>query len=131
MAAAIGVGGVFIKTPDRERFVAWYRDVLGLEMDPEHGSMLIYEHAHKAFGMGARTVFSPFDADSAYFTPSQHDVMVNFIVDDLDGVLARADAHGATRAGEPETYEYGRFAWLVDPDGRKIELWEPAQPPQS
>jgi predicted enzyme related to lactoylglutathione lyase len=118
MAKVIGVGGVFIKAPDVEAWKAWYRDVLGLSIEEFGGAIL----PHPEAGYQLVSVFKP---DSDHFAPSTHAVMVNLIVDDMDGVLARAAAHGH----EPlhrEDGEYGRFAHLMDPAGVKVELWQPA-----
>lgn len=120
----LGVGGVFVKSNDPEASKAWYRDVLGLEM-AEYGE---FEFRHGAaaarYGEGARTIFARFKADSEYFQPSAHPFMINLLVDDLDALLERIKAHGVELVGEPESYDYGRFAWIMDPDGVKIELWE-------
>ncbi len=68
--------------------------------------------------------FSRFKADTEYFSPSTQPVMINLLVDDLDALLEGIRAHGVELIGAPETYDYGRFAWIMDPDGIKIELWE-------
>ncbi|MCC5981109.1 MAG: VOC family protein [Oceanicaulis sp.] len=122
--SVLGVGGVFVKSKDPEASKAWYRDVLGLEM-AEYGE---FEFRHGAavarYGEGARTVFARFKADTEYFQPSTHPFMINLLVDDLDALLERIKAHGVELVGEPESHDYGRFAWIMDPDGVKIELWE-------
>jgi predicted enzyme related to lactoylglutathione lyase len=71
-------------------------------------------------------VWTPFAADTEHFLPSAHDTMFNYVVDDLDGVLAMAATEGVAPLSRDDSGEYGRFAWLLDPDGRKVELWEPA-----
>ena len=76
-------------------------------------------------GAPGYTIWSPFKAATTYFAPSTAPFMVNFIVDDLDGVLARAAAAGVHPTGRDDSDENGRFAWLMDPAGLKIELWEP------
>lgn len=126
MASVIGVGGVFFKCADPERTRAWYRDALGLAINDYGGAD--FEHAETArrFGPGARTIWSPFEAGADYFSPSRENFMINLIVDDLDGVLARLEAVGTPLEGEPQDFDYGRFAWVMDPDGVKIELWQPA-----
>lgn len=125
MARALGIGGVFYKCADKKKTGAWYREVLGLEIDEMGGSMFRHAEAASTFGDAAYTVWGPFKADTTYFEPSDSTFMINFIVDDLDGILEKARMAGATLAGEPEAHEYGRFAWLIDPDGVKIELWQP------
>lgn len=125
MAKVLGVGGVFFKSTDVAGLRAWYATVLGLEVG-DWGAF--FTPAMVAELPGAGTVFSPFSATTDYFAPSVHDFMINFVVDDLDGVLARAAAAGVSpikRQEEP----YGRFAHLLDPEGRKIELWQPLAHP--
>ncbi len=118
MAKVLGVGGVFFRTAKGEELRAWYARVLGFELESWGGVM--FPPLTKGL-----TVWSTFPADTKYFAPSERNVMVNFVVDDLEGVLARAQAEGVEVLGRAQE-ENGRFAWVVDPDGRKIELWEPA-----
>ena len=118
MAKVLGIGGVFFKADDGPSVSDWYRRVLGFE---------VAEWGGAAFRLPERgyQVWSPFAADTAYFDPSQRGFMVNFIVDDLEGVLARAAAEGVEPTGRDDADPNGRFAWLMDPAGTKIELWEP------
>jgi len=118
MARVIGVGGIFFKAADPAAVNDWYRRVLGLEISDWGGV------AFPPLDRGV-TVWSPFKADTTYFEPSTQPFMVNFVVDDLDAVLARAAAEGAEPTGRSGDDPMGRFAWLVDPAGVKIELWEP------
>jgi catechol 2,3-dioxygenase-like lactoylglutathione lyase family enzyme len=125
MASITGVGGIFFKSPDPKKLSEWYRDVLGFALEEWGGSLLRYD----APGHPPFVVWSPFAADSGYYKPSQREFMLNFAVDDLDGFLAAIAAKGVTvldRKDEP----YGRFAWIMDPDGTKIELWQPIKPPE-
>lgn len=117
MAGVIGVGGVFIKAPDIEAWRDWYRRVLGVRFEDFGLAMFKQPTA-------GHTMIAPFAADTDYFTPSPHPVMMNLIVDDLEGVLATAKAAGAEPLGRHDD-EYGHFAWLIDPAGVKVELWEP------
>ena len=119
MAKVLGIGGVFFKAVDPKALSAWYARVLGMEIADWGGAVF----PHPARG---RTVWSPFKADTTYFDPSPHAFMVNLIVDDLDGVLARAKAEGVEPLGRQEDESQGRFAWILDPAGVKVELWEPA-----
>ncbi len=121
MAKVLGVGGVFFKSDDVAALRAWYATVLGLEVG-DWGAY--FTPAMVADLPGAGTVFSPFSATTDYFAPSVHDFMINFVVDDLDGVLARAAAAGVSPVKRQEE-AYGRFAHILDPEGRKIELWQP------
>jgi predicted enzyme related to lactoylglutathione lyase len=134
MARVLGVGGVFFKAKDRDALIAWYRDVLGLDMLDWGGAVFTPEAM--AAHPGAGTVFSPFEADTDYMLPSTKEFMINLAVDDLDGVLARCAERGVMPVNTfPDDFN-GRFAHIVDPEGTKIELWQPrpmdpADPPPS
>lgn len=120
MAGITGIGGIFFKSPNPAKLAAWYRDNLGLELSEHGGAMLSTE----APGHPRFVVWSPFATDTAYFAPSARELMVNFAVDGLDGFVAQLESKGVAILGR-EDYDYGRFAWILDPDGTKIELWEP------
>ncbi|GGG98312.1 MAG TPA: glyoxalase [Oceanicaulis sp.] len=122
--AVLGVGGLFVRSKDPEASMAWYRDVLGLQLDQYGGITFSHGEAAARYGDGARTIFARFKDDTDYFRPSAQPFMINLLVDDLDALLERIKAHGVELIGEPESYDYGRFAWIMDPDGVKIELWE-------
>lgn len=129
MATVIGLGGVFLRCADPEATKAWYRDVLGLPVNDHGGFDFAHADSAERFGPGARTIFAPFAADTDYFAPSDLPFMINLMVDDLDGMIERLRDHGVALIGTPESHDYGRFAWVMDPDGRKIELWQPVLPP--
>jgi catechol 2,3-dioxygenase-like lactoylglutathione lyase family enzyme len=120
MARITGVGGIFFKSPDPKKLAAWYHDVLGLALE-EWGSAMLRTDTpgHPEF-----VVWSPFAADSKYYEPSTREFMVNFGVDDLDAFVAEIEAKGVKILGRQDE-SYGRFAWIMDLDGTKIELWEP------
>lgn len=120
MARIVGIGGVFMKVADADTWRDWYARVLGVNFDDWGG----VSFPHPDIGYG---VLSPFAPDTDYFDPSGLPFMINLIVDDLNGVLSRAQAAGAQWSG-PEDNEYGRFAWLMDPAGIKVELWQPPPP---
>ncbi len=124
MARAIGIGGVFFKCDNRKGLGAWYAEHLGLEID-DLGSVGfdVSELPGTAF-----CVWGPFGESTTYFDPSEKPFMVNLIVDDLDGALAQVKQGGAEIVGEIEEYDFGRFGWFVDPEGTKIELWQPPEP---
>jgi len=123
MAKVLGVGGIFFKAKDSAALIAWYRDVLGLDMQDWGGAVLTPEAM--AAHPGAGTVFSPFEANTDYMLPSTKEFMINLAVDDLDGVLARCAEHGVTPLKMfPDEFN-GRFAHIMDPEGTKIELWQP------
>ncbi len=118
-----GVGGVFFRSKDPKALAAWYRDVLGVKMESWGGAMMSYDAAgHPPF-----VVVSPFAQDSDYMKPSTREFMLNFGVDDMDAFLARIEAKGVKvlKRSDDET---GHFAWIVDPDGTKIEFWQPKKP---
>jgi predicted enzyme related to lactoylglutathione lyase len=122
MARVLGLGGAFWKARDPQALLAWYRDVLGLEVTDWGG--VIFAPTAMAAHDGAVTVFAPFAADSDHFAPSEKPFMFNLVVDDLDGVLASCRAHGVTPIKVNDEAN-GRFAHIVDPEGTKIELWQP------
>jgi len=126
MAKVLGLGGVFFKCEDPAALAAWYRDHLGLDVTEWNG---VPFDPDADDGPGKAIIWGPFKADTDYFDPSTRAVMINFRVDDLEGVLDRARAGGAEIVGEIVAYDYGRFGWFVDPAGFKIELWEPKGPP--
>ena len=119
MAKITGFGGIFFKSPDPKALGAWYRDVLGLALEEYGAAMLSYDTpGHPPF-----VVWSPFAADTDYFKPSTREFMLNFAVDDMDAMVAELEAKGVTILGRQDE-SYGRFAWITDPDGTKIELWQ-------
>ena len=115
-----GVGGIFIKSKDPKALAAWYRDVLGIKIESWGGAMLRYD----APGHPQEVVWSAFPAGSGYFAPSTRDVMLNFAVDDLDAFLEKLRAKGVKTLKTTDSPD-GRFAWIMDPEGNKIELWQP------
>jgi predicted enzyme related to lactoylglutathione lyase len=120
MAKITGLGGIFFKARDPKALSAWYRDVLGLAVEDWGGAMLRYD----APGHPEVAVWNPFSADTKYFAPSSREYMINFAVDDLDGVVARIEAKGVAILGRDDSDPNGRFAWVLDPEGTKIELWQ-------
>jgi predicted enzyme related to lactoylglutathione lyase len=124
MAKITGIGGVFIKsTKDKDALAAWYRDNLGLKFEDWGGSIIKW--TDDAVVDGGMTVWSTAAPDSKWFAPSDSGFMINYRVDDLDGLLAKLKEAGAELVGEPTTDFNGKFAWVMDPDGNKVELWEP------
>ena len=125
MAKVLGIGGVFFKAADPKAVRDWYARVLGFEINNWGG--VEWPHPAPAYG-----IWSVHEASTDYYDPSSAPFMINFVVDDLDGVLARAKAAGEEPVGAPVSDDYGRFGWLMDPAGVKIELWEPpATPPEA
>lgn len=123
MGKVTGLGGIFVKSKDTDKLKNWYADNLGVPIDDYGASFLFRDHEDPT--KEGRSVWGLFKPDTKYFDPSKKEFMINFIVEDLDGLLASLEAAGIKQAGKMEEYEYGRFAWIVDPEGTKIELWEP------
>jgi predicted enzyme related to lactoylglutathione lyase len=115
-----GLGGVFIKSNNPRALAAWYRDVLGIKLESWGGAILRYD----APGHPPQLVWNAFPAGTKYFAPSTRDVMLDFAVDDLDAFLTKLKARGVTPIKREDSPE-GAFAWIMDPDGTKIELWQP------
>jgi predicted enzyme related to lactoylglutathione lyase len=116
-----GIGGVFFKSKDPKALAAWYRDVLGLKLEPWGGAMLSYT----APGHPPAVIWSAFPLASDYMAPSTREFMVNFAVDDLDAFVARLVDRGVKILKRDDKDPNGKFAWIIDPDGTKIELWQP------
>ena len=117
MERVLGIGGYFLRAADPKALSTWYRDSLGLDAD-EHGLW------HQEVGP---TVFAPFEADTDYFGARTQQAMLNFRVRDLDAMLAQLRALGADVAAEVQDFDgVGRFGWVTDPEGNRVELWQPA-----
>jgi len=119
MASITGFGGAFIRANDPEALYQWYEQHLGLTR-PD-GSFTFPAAAQRA-----QVVFAFFERDDAYFPPAQP-AMINLQVDDLDGVLDRLQAAGVPVDPNRESYGFGKFGWFWDPEGNRVELWEPAE----
>ncbi len=119
-----GIGGVFFKTTDVEKTKNWYKKHLGFNTDA-WGSTFKWQDLS---GKEATTQWSPFKKDTDYFSPANKDFMFNYRVDNLEVLLERLKKEGVTIVGEVEEYSYGKFGWIIDLDGNKIELWEPFDP---
>lgn len=117
MERVLGIGGHFMRAKDPAALTAWYRDVLGLETS-QYGQWTQEP---------GDTVFAAFPADTDYFGAMTQQVMLNFRVRDLDAMLAQLKDKGADIQGEPQDMDgVGRFAWVNDPEGNRVELWQPA-----
>lgn len=116
-----GIGGVFFKSENPDSTKEWYKNHLGLPVD-DYGCTFWWKDKQ---GNDCSTQWSPFAKDTKYFEPSEKQFMMNFRVDNLEALLKILKEEGVTIVGEMETYDYGRFGWILDPDGNKIELWEP------
>ena len=116
MERVLGIGGYFIRATDPQALSAWYRECLGLDAD-ETGVW------HQGPGL---TVFATFEAETDYFGSRAQQTMLNFRVRDLDAMLAQLRSNGATVAEETQDMDgVGRFGWVIDPEGNRVELWQP------
>ncbi len=117
MERVLGIGGYFMRAVDPVALGAWYRDQLGLDAD-ENG---LWQQ-----GAGP-TVFAPFESETDYFGSRGQQTMLNFRVRDLEAMLAQLRAGGAEVAEQTQDMEgVGRFGWVTDPEGNRVELWQPA-----
>ena len=124
MARVTGIGGVFFKSKgDSKALAAWYQKHLGMKLEDWGGAILRWPE-DKAEDQGL-TVWSLAASDSKWFSPSDSSFMINYRVDDLDALIVQLRARGVEIVGGPESAENGKFAWIMDPDGNKVELWEP------
>jgi len=124
MAKVLGVGGIFFKSPDPQRLYQWYSQWLGLPVQTEAGITFVAFLPH-SMPRNGYTVWSTFEATTTYFSPSDNEFMFNLVVDNLEEALSQVRAGGAQMVGEVEKSEYGQFGWFMDPDGNKVELWQP------
>lgn len=124
LARVTGIGGLFFKSDDPKKLMDWYRQHLGIETDASGGWMFAWREKRKPHRVGF-TVFSPFERATDYFEPSEQPYMFNFRVADLHGLLKALRRAGVHVLDKVEEYPYGKFGWIIDPEGRKIELWEP------
>lgn len=125
MQKVTGIGGIFFKAKVAEALAAWYQKHLGIEF----GGQLYFDFRWVNYnnpGQTGHTAFSFFKEDSNYFQPSEKPFMINFRVKDLVALLAELKKEEVEIIGQLEEYDYGKFGWIMDPEGNKIELWEPA-----
>ena len=123
MQRVTGLGGVFLKADDPEGMYQWYEKHLGLKR--QEGVVLFHWRQAADPEKPGTTVWSLFPRDTKYFDPSRSSSMINYRVADLDALLEALRAEGVTVDEKREDSEYGRFAWILDPEGNRIELWEP------
>lgn len=124
MARITGIGGVFFKSRgDSAALAAWYQQHLGIALESFGGTVLRWPD-DKAEDKGL-TVWSIADKDSQWFSPSNAAFMINYRVDKLSEMIEQLRRDGVEIVGGPESHENGKFAWIMDPDGNKVELWEP------
>lgn len=120
MARVTGIGGIFLTAKDPKALIAWYRDHLGIPVESWGGTA--FRWAGEPEGL---TVWSVSKASPDYFAPSKATFMVNYRVADLHRVLAELRAEGCEVMEKVDESEFGKFGWVIDPEGNKVELWEP------
>jgi predicted enzyme related to lactoylglutathione lyase len=122
MQKIIGIGGIFIKARDPKKLAAWYEQILGIQFgDSTYTSFAPGDISKSNSG---QTVFSFFKESSDYFQPSTKEFMINLRVEDLRSFASQLATAGVSLLAEIQEYDYGLFAWIMDPEGNKIELWE-------
>ena len=116
-----GIGGIFFKAKNPKTLAAWYPDVLGMPVEAWGGAALRYDAPQHPPALA----WNAFPASTTYFAPSTSGLMIDYSVDDMDALLARLKAKGVTIIKRDDSDPNGRFAWILDPEGNKVELWEP------
>ncbi len=127
LSRVTGLGGLFFKAKDVKTLSEWYRDRLGLPVEEWGGCVFPWRYENNPKKKG-QTVWGVFEANTGYFKPSRKAFMMNFRVEDLDRVLAELAAEGVKVSDAREESEYGKFGWIMDPEGNKVELWQPPAP---
>lgn len=124
MKRVTGIGGVFFKSADPKALADWYRTHLGFEVEEWGGVAFQWAGPDNPAGTGT-TVWSPFKADTQHFAPSTSPFMINLRVHDLHALVAALRDEGCQVGEKVDESEYGKFSWVLDPEGNKLELWEP------
>lgn len=123
-----GIGGVFFRSADVAATTEWYETMLGIQLQEMEGEGSAHVLPYDATGeVPGYAVWSVFEEEHPHLSPSSVDFMINYRVDDLEALLSKLEAAGVEVVGGPGEWFNGKFAWVLDPDGRKIELWEPAE----
>ncbi|PXY02734.1 glyoxalase [Marinifilum breve] len=125
-----GIGGIFFKTKDPKGTKEWYNKHLGIQCPDEYGGVFEWQKTSKPEETGF-TIWGPFDENTEYFQPSKKDFMFNYRVENLEELLKELKEEGVEIVGEMQVFEYGKFGWILDPEGNKVELWEPFEGPFS
>ena len=127
MRRVTGIGGVFFKAKDPTALGEWYRTHLGMNVEAWGG--VAFRWAEDPSSATGTTIWSPFKDDTTYFAPSPSSFMVNYRVEDLHGLLARLREEGCAVEDRVEESEFGKFGWVMDPEGNKLEIWQPPEEP--
>lgn len=118
-----GIGGIFFKSKDPKTLSKWYADHLGM-VENEYGSLFEYREGGNP-DQKAYAQWGPFDKETTYFKPSENEFMINYRVENIEAIVDHCKENGIEVCDEIESYSYGKFVHILDPEGRKIELWEP------
>ncbi len=118
-----GIGGIFFLTENPQKTREWYAENLGLEVN-EWGSSFEFRNANRPQEINYLQ-WSPFKNGSEYFDPSKKEFMINYRVQNIEGLVSKLESNGVTIVDKIETFEYGKFVHIMDEDGNKLELWEP------
>lgn len=126
MEKVTGIGGVFFKCQEPEKLAGWYRDCLGVNISFQHGAVFSWPEGQSPERPGSTTL-GFFSLGSDYMSPSRSPFMLNFRVRDLDAMLEQLRSVGTRVMEDIEESDFGRFGWVLDPEGNKVELWEPPE----
>ncbi len=118
-----GIGGIFFRSKNPQEIREWYGQHLGLAVNP-YGSSFEFRNANRPEEINYLQ-WSPFDENTEYFNPSEKEFMINYRVQNIEGLVKQLREKGITIVDEIETFDYGKFVHIMDPEGNKIELWEP------
>ncbi|WP_342644747.1 VOC family protein [Mucilaginibacter sp. CSA2-8R] len=125
MKKVTGIGGIFFKCHNPKAINEWYKKHLGFDTTP-YGTTFEWRDAENSAQKGL-TQWNPFPADTQYFAPSDKDFMINYRVQNLEALVADLKKENVTIVDQIETFDYGKFVHILDPEGNKIQLWEPAE----
>jgi predicted enzyme related to lactoylglutathione lyase len=123
MKRVTGIGGIFFKSKNPEKSLKWYEEHLGIKA--QQGCSIFEWRDAENTDKKCSTVWSPFEENTKYFAPSEKPFMFNFRVENLEELMKVLREEGVTVIDKIEEYDYGKFGWILDPEGNKIELWEP------
>ena len=126
MKRVTGIGGIFFKSKDPKALGEWYRTHLGLNVEEWGGVAFRWVTSENPTGTGT-TIWTPFKDDTSYFAPSTASFMINFRVQDLHALVTALRAEGCDVDAKVDESEYGKFGWVQDPEGNRIELWQPPE----
>lgn len=126
MKRVTGIGGIFFKAGDPATLRQWYRQHLGINVEEWGGTAFSWSNPDSPTGTGT-TVWSVFEDSSKYFAPSTSPFMINYRVEDLHAVLAALRAEGCAVDDKVDESEFGKFGWVMDPEGNRVELWQPPE----